>query len=211
MNLWKRTRYALITALLVTAIFPAFSTRVHADEANAPTVSVQTTEPTSSLQPEPQKKPRHWIIMPAIGTYLPTSSKTKDRFGSSWPNIGFVMGMGVQDRIYDKLAIHIDGITRKSGDNHAYMFPLGVIYTTRSISPKPFSTWFGGSADVYIMNIRSIEDSVDTGWKMSGVGGSVFAGVDISNHVSIKASYLVTPKTEGLDLSGTNLIATIAF
>jgi len=166
--------------------------------------------PTTDSAPKIEAKKKHWVIMPTIGTYIPTNDKAKDTFGSSWPSIGFVMGMGIGDRIYDKFEFHLDGIMRKSNSDYVYMFPVGAAYTIRPPKMKSITPWAGASVDVYFTSVRSISNHVDTGWRPS-VGGSVFAGLDLGKNLSLKASYLATPKVSSFDLSGMNLQATIGF
>lgn len=204
--MFRGIRFALATAVLAASLVPIMASGARAEETPATDTQAVTA---AAEQPQVQKD-KHWKIMPTVSTFMPVNDKTKDRFGNSWTNIGFVAGMGIGDRMYDKLEFHIDGIMRKSGDNHAYMFPAGIIYTTRPAKMKSFSPYLGASADVYFIDVKSEEDNIDSSWRTS-LGGSLFAGLDVSDHVSIRASYMAIPKVESFNLSGFNLMATVGF
>ncbi|HEY3298614.1 MAG TPA: hypothetical protein VGK34_08170 [Armatimonadota bacterium] len=211
MKSFKHIRFVFATAVLAVTLAPALATSARADVSTPPEVSAQTVDSASdqSAQPKAQKRD-HWKILPTFNTYFPTSSKTKDTFGSTWPSVGFVIAGAVNDRIYDKLEFHVDGILRSHHSNHAYLFPAGIVYTTRAKKMKALSPFVGASADVYFVNLRVPEENLDSSWKTT-VGGSVFAGVDINRNLSIKAAYLAAPKVRGYDVSGFNLTATFGF
>jgi hypothetical protein len=147
-----------------------------------------------------------------VGLYLPTSSKTRDRFGKSWFSFGVAFGGVGEADPHGRFEPDISFVYRKSGDDKLFMVPLGVGYR-KSLSRDPAaksSTYVGASADAILAQVRSAIDGVDTGTKVVA-GGSLFVGVNLRDNAYIEARYRVSSKVGGFDLSGAQLSAGFRF
>jgi hypothetical protein len=207
----KYVRLILAIAVMLCVMIPCFAQTDQGNNSNntppantlaTPPAETQPSAPTSTTPAAPAKKSEHWHIMPAFCEYLPTDSKTRDTFGNNWPSFG--------NRVYSKFEFHFDGIMRSNGNGHVYIFPVGVIWTTRPWSTKSTSPFLGASADLNIVNLKSNPDNIDSGWSVVP-GGSVFAGIDVSRNLTLKAGYNLVPQVDSFVLSGFNFMAAVGF
>jgi len=201
----KGVRLTLAAIVLIASIWaalPSFAQTADtspAVQSNNPPVIVETAKP-------------HWYIAPMVTLYMPTNSKTQDRFGSTWTSWGFTIGQtfpGGNDTL-DKFMFHLDAIFRSSGENHAYLIPVGIKYTKSLPRSKDFVPFVGATADVFFIDLRSIPDGVDSGLRTTG-GLGVFAGADIGKNLTVKANYYAVVKTQGFDLSGLGLALNLRY
>lgn len=165
-------------------------------------------EPAPSAPSKP--KPR-FRIGPEIGFYLPTNSKTRDRFGNLWSTLG--LGIGQIDPVTTKgqTAFDLHLLYQKKGDNSVFLAPIGVSYRQALSQNGGSSTpYAGASLDLLLASIHSKEDNVGGGLK-TGVGGSVFIGVNLSQNGYVEARYLLTSDLSGFNLSGLNISAGYRF
>jgi hypothetical protein len=181
----------------------------------SPTADTPTPKPE---EPKPTENKRGFQI-PKIGIdydiFLPSSGKTRDRFGKSWGGIG--IGVGRPDRPSSAGRISFDFSTeyKNSGDNHAFLAPIGVSYR-RAFNPddlthsNTFIPYYGISADLVVVDLHSVEDDVHSRFRLSE-GGSVLVGTTIGASGFVEGKYTAIAKVQGFDLSGIRLAVGIRF
>lgn len=229
MNLDKKTSVA---ALLASALFLLVSTAMaqtpDTTVSAPPTASVAPTPDAAasppSAEPKPADEKKHGFQIPKIGVdydiFLPSSGKTRSRFGNSWGGIG--VGVGRPDRPSGGGRISFDFSTeyKKSGDDHAFVAPVGVSYR-RAFNPSDlvesaegdkhtFIPYYGVSADLVVVDLHSVEDNVHSRFRLSE-GGSVLIGTTIGSSGFVEAKYMAIAKVQGFDLSGTKLVVGVRF
>lgn len=198
---------------------------VPADTPPAPPAPVDATPPalpplaapesspaadTPAPPPAAEKKRSRFRIGPEIGLYLPTSSKARSEFGSSWLSIG--LGLGDIGRISPKgqTTFDLQILYQSRNGNHAFLAPVGVAYRTGISQSGVNTTYVGAAADVYFADLRSGTYNVHSGIRTSG-GVSVLIGENFGDSGFLEARYLFVPKIQGFDLSGANLTAGYRF
>nr|CAA9236517.1 hypothetical protein AVDCRST_MAG63-1222 [uncultured Armatimonadetes bacterium] len=193
-------KQALANAILLTTLcLPMAAQAAPADPAT-----------TTSPQPEQeQPRRRRFRIGPEIGVYLPTDSKTRDRFGDTWFTFGIGLGPIPEPQQRGIFGIDLNVLYRKRGDNRALVIPLGVSYR-RSLSVGPTAPYVGASLNLVFADLKSEEDDVDSGLRTTA-GASVFLGTTFSENGYVEARYMGISKIRGFDLSGLNLRAGLRF
>jgi len=163
-----------------------------------------TTEPASA-----PRKPR-FRIGPEIGVYLPTSSKTRDQFGSTWLTLG--LGLGSIGRITPKgqTSFDLQILYQSRNGNHAFLAPIGVGYRTAIRQSGANTVYVGATGDLYLADLRSGAYNVHSGLR-TGVGGSVLTGINFGESGFAEARYLFVSRIKSFDLSGLNLTAGYRF
>ncbi|GAB4451383.1 MAG: hypothetical protein OHK0029_00440 [Armatimonadaceae bacterium] len=155
------------------------------------------------------------LIGADIGFYIPTNSKARDAFGSTFTNYGFGfgrVGQPGQGTFYFDFSIIANGGIFQGGDRRAILIPLGVGYIRRF---KPATSedlgnrqgtvpYFGVSANIFANNLRSDEYEVNARWR-AAYGGSAFVGVAFGDRFFTQARYYLLSSVEDLNLSGWNL------
>ncbi len=187
---------------------------VTAPDTTAPvTPAPDTTAPPADATPAtPQAVPdnsgpppdNRFRIGPAVGLYLPTSSKTRDRFGNDW--VSFGIGLGAINAISTKGTVGFDASIFYHGrdSNHAFFLPIGVSYRIALASGTNVVPYVGVSADLDLTDITSNPDNVHNSFNVGG-GGSGFAGLNFGDSAFIEARYYGLSKANGFDLSGLSL------
>lgn len=193
------THLSLIATLLTVAA-PGF--------AQAPDTR-QAPDPASA--PAPEKK--HGFEVPKIGidlgVYLPSSGRTRQRFGNSWTNVGIGIGRPDTPSSDGRIGLDFGVISKSSGSHHVFVAPLGIYYR-RAFSAgdvlehRSLIPYYGVSADLVILDLRSPEDNVHSRFRL-GYGGSAVIGTTIGASGFAEAKYLGIGKVKGFDLSGLNL------
>jgi len=163
-----------------------------------------TTEETS----ETKRQKRRLVLVPAFNIYYPSSAKTQNRFGDSWPSIGISVAWRDKNTDPRKIELRLDGMGRSSDSVKALIFPLGIGVSQRLSSSKNFVTYAGVSANVYFGKVVSVPDHVNTGWHITA-GPGAYVGANIGSRFNIQASYYGVPSLGGFGLSGFNLSAHI--
>ena len=213
--------YITLALLLLT---PAFVSPASAQDAApaapdtaAPAAAASTAAPTDSTKTDPPKKKGFQI--PKIGidvdTFMQTSGKTRSRFGSSVVGVGF--GFGRPDRPSGAGRLSFDFSTqyKKTGDHHEFMAPIGISYR-RAFSAEDlvrdhtFIPYYGVSADLVAVDLRSVEDNVHSGFHFTA-GGSALVGTTVGKSGFAEAKYLAVGKVKGFDLSGIKLSVGVRF
>lgn len=178
-------------------------------QAPPPTPPPDTSPPPET--PEPARRRRRFRIGPEIGVFLPTNSKTKDRFGSSWETFGIGIGSVSVATLKGQTTFDLSIIrNRNRNDNNALIIPVGLSYR-RALNDNPSVTpYIGLSANLYAATLRSDQDDVHSGFRGGG-GGSAFVGTTFGESGQVEARYHAISKIKGFDLSGLNLSAGYRF
>lgn len=165
-----------------------------------------TTAPTEET--EQTRRKGRLVLVPAFNMYYPSSSKTQDRFGDTWPSIG--VSFAWRDKNVDprRIELRLDGMGRSSDSVKALIFPLGIGVSQRLSSSDNFVTYAGVSANIYVGKVISVPDGVNTGWRLRA-GPGAFVGANIGKRINVQGSYYGVPSLGGFGLSGFNLSAHI--
>ena len=178
------------------------------------------TTPTDTGKPgSPDKPKKHGFQIPKIGVdfdaFLPSSGKTRSRFGSDWGGIGIGVGRPDQPSGKGLLAFDFSTQYQKRGDHHAFVAPIGVSYRRAFGSDAvkqggTFTPYYGFSANLVPVDLRSVEDNVHSGFRLS-YGGSALVGTTIGASGFVEARYREVAKVKGFDLSGVKLSVGVRF
>ena len=152
----------------------------------APPVATTPTAapPAPPTPPSDDDHKSRFRIGPTIGFFLPSDSKTRDRFGSSWFSLGLGLGpvSGVTNR--GAIGFDINLLYQKHDDNHALIVPIGVGYrvalvnTTNADGTKVKTVPYAGlTADYYLVNFKSNPENVNG--TFGAGGGSAILGVKL--------------------------------
>lgn len=215
----KITHFAAVAFALLIICACCGSPAFAEDTTPAPTITTApASDEPSDLQTAPpattdetyqteQRKGR-LVLVPAFNMYFPSSSKTQDRFGDSWPSIGISVAWRDKNTDPRKIELRLDGMGRSSDTVKALIFPLGIGVSQRLSSSKNLVTYAGVSANLYFGKIVSEPDNVNTGWHIMA-GPGAYLGANIGKRFNVQASYYGVPSLGGFGLSGLNLSAHI--
>ncbi len=176
-----------------------------------PLATASPSSPAPGTPPPPAEKKRsRFRIGPEFGLYLPTSSKARSEFGSSWLSLG--LGLGDIGRVTPKgqTSFDLQILYQSRNGNHAFLAPVGVAYRTGISQSGANTAYVGAAADVYFADLRSGLYNVHSGIRTSG-GVSVLIGENFGDSGFLEARYLFVPKIQSFDLSGLNLTAGYRF
>lgn len=204
------------TLFAALALSAALLTPTQAQSTQTQSTTTQTTpvpfsRSVTSVAPATHRKPKYGIG-PTIGTYLPTDSKTRDRFGSSWFSLGLGFGpiSGVPKG--GALGLDLNVQYQKHDDNHIFLAPVGVGYRV-GLGHDPAARtapYAGISGDVVFADVRSVRDNVHSGFRTGG-GGAALLGVNFGNSGNIEARYQALGKIKTFNFSGLSLSAGYRF
>jgi hypothetical protein len=168
-----------------------------------------TPEPTPNNSTPPASSSR-FRIGPAIGFYLPSSSKTRNRFGDDWISVG--IGLGSISAITTKGKLGFDASIFYHGrdSNHVFFLPIGINYRVALAPGTKVVPYIGVSANVDFTDITSNPDNVHNSFNVGG-GGSGFVGLNFGDSAFVEARYYALSKANGFDLSGLSLDAGYRF
>jgi len=174
-----------------------------------PAAFAQGTD-TTTAPPLKATSSNHFRIGPEVGLFLPTSAKTRDRFGSSWLSLG--IGLGQVDQVTEKgqTSLDLNILYQSRNGNSALVAPIGVAYRIALGQGGVNTPYAGISADLVLADLRSKQDNVNHGLQ-TGAGGSAFVGVNFGNSGFLEARYLAISSIKSFDLSGLNLSAGYRF
>jgi len=155
-----------------------------------------------------QKSARKWRIAlkPGASAFLPASTKVQNLFGSKWSDFGVSVGLRSEERDINRFELRADSILRKSGNNHAYLVPVGVGFKHRFSKSMKFSPYIGVGGSICGVDLQSNVGNLDTGIRAIGAG-SAFLGVNMDTKFSVEANYYRFDKIKGYDLSGFRIYA----
>jgi hypothetical protein len=213
-------------ATFPTAVATAFLSLLLAGTASAqqtapkPAPPVETPpNPPAQLAPPPSPSPseesegrqKRLRFGPQVGIYLPTDARARDRFGTSWSNVGFGIGNISDIHQNRRLALDISFISNSRGDSKVFLAPIGLAYSIGlGNQTRSTAAYTGISANLVIASLRSDSDNLPTRTNVTG-GAAVFLGNRFSESGYIEARYNAMGKVRGFDLSGINLTAGLRF
>lgn len=223
-NLMKHFSMLLLPILAASASAQTPPLTPPDSSASAPAASPSTSSTAPSPAPSPapagsNSKKKHGIQIPKIGidldAFLPSSGKTRSRFGNDWGGIGIGIGRPDRPSGTGRISFEFSSEYKKSGDHHAFVAPIGVSYR-RAFSAdaltngSKFIPYYGVSADLVAADLRSVEDNVHSGFRLAA-GGSALVGTTIGASGFAEAKYLAVSKVKGFDLSGIKLSVGVRF
>ena len=175
----------------------------------SPSTGTTTSSGNNPASSSPKKRTR-FRIGPEVGVYLPTSSKSRDQFGSSWLTIG--LGLGDIGRItpQGQTSFDLQVLYQSKNGNHAFLAPIGIGYRVAVSRSGPNTAYVGATADLLLADLRSGDYNVHSGLR-TGFGGSALAGVNFGDSGYLEARYLAVSRIKGFDLSGLNVTAGYRF
>ena len=219
---------AILWVPLPVAMLLAIACPVTAQETKADTT---VSQPSTSADKTEKPRKTHWydhlLLGPDVGVYIPSNALTRNRFGSTWFDIG--PGFGSVDIARDNGRfspdIHILG--KANGWNSALFVMLGAEYRKALLpnrtqpdekkpgksKPVPLPAWIpyaGGSLDLMVGDLISDQDNIGSGIR-NGAAASAFIGITYKNRGYVEARYIGTTTVKGFDLSGWSLSAGIRF
>ncbi len=182
------------------------------DTATPPPDAAQATPVPAPETPPDQNPPNHsrFRFGPAVGVFLPSSNKTRDRFGSTWYSIG--IGLGAINPVSTKgnLAVDLNLFYHGRDSNHAFFIPLGVGYRIALAPGTGTIPYAGVSVDANFADITSNPDNVHNSFTV-GAGASEFVGVNFGDSAFLEARYYEFSRVSGFDLSGLSVDAGYRF
>ncbi len=193
---------------------PAPDTTVPATPDMPATSPDVTTTVTPTPEPPPASKGSgsRFRIGPSVGVYLPTDSKTRDRFGSSWVSIGLGFGPFDVIKAQGQLGFDLNLQYQKHDDNHAFLLPVGLGYRialTKDTEARVIP-YAGVTGDIVFADVRSVADNVHSGFR-EGAGASALIGVNIGTNTNLEARYQFISRIKSFDFSGLSLTAGYRF
>jgi len=145
------------------------------------------------------------------GIYLPTSSKTRDLYGSQWTSFGIGLGSIGTPTEQGHTGTDLQVLYSKRGDNSALLIPIGVEYRRSLGTPNTsFTPYWALGLDIVPNAIKSIPDNVDYKWR-AAAGATAAVGADFGKSAFIEARYRAVSHVEGIDLSGTAFTIGVRF
>jgi hypothetical protein len=170
----------------------------------------QVTPAADKQEDQTPKKHGLLAIMPDLSLYYPTASKTRDRFGNAWENIGVCLKLTGNNDARDQVGLHVSYIGKSSGDGHVRMVPVRLNYTHNLGSESKSSPYVGAGAAALFLSLKSDQERVDTDLRCLP-SGSVFAGLKFGSASFAQVEYNFIPKTNGFDLSGVGVSIGVGF
>ncbi len=171
-----------------------------------------TVTPTPDPEPEQKKSASRFRIGPSVGVYLPTNSKTRDRFGSSWVSLGLGFGPFDVIKAQGQLGFDLNLQYQKHNDNHVFLLPVGLGYRialTKDTEARAIP-YAGITGDLVFADVRSVADNVHSGFR-TGAGASALIGVNIGTNTNLEARYQFISRIKSFDFSGLSLTAGYRF
>ncbi len=179
--------------------------------AASPTVTTTVT-PTPAPAPESSSSASRFRIGPSVGVYLPTDSKTRDRFGSTWVSLGLGFGPFDVIKAQGQLGFDLNLQYQKHDDNHVFLLPVGLGYRialTKDAEARAIP-YAGVTGDLVFADVRSVADNVHSGFR-TGAGASALIGVNFGSNTNLEARYQFISRIKSFDFSGLSLTAGYRF
>jgi len=190
------------------------------DQANHPDynggVPSQSTPPPSTPPAEPEHHRKRLVFGINAGLFMPTDSKTRDRFGSTWWSAG--IGIGAIPRVTGHGSWNLDLRTqyqKGDGDAHVFVGNLGLEYrrrfdTSADGGKKDYTPFYGLSADAVFADVKSPLDKVSGGFRVVP-GASAFIGTNIGRQEFVTLRYDAIADVKSFNFSGVELSAGVRF
>jgi hypothetical protein len=171
-----------------------------------------TVTPTPEPAPESSSSASRFRIGPSVGVYLPTDSKTRDRFGSSWVSLGLGFGPFDVIKAQGQLGFDLNLQYQKHDDNHVFLLPVGLGYRialTKDAEARAIP-YAGVTGDLVFADVRSVADDVHSGFR-TGAGASALLGINFGTNTNLEARYQFISRIKSFDFSGLSLTAGYRF
>jgi hypothetical protein len=177
-----------------------------------PTEPAQPREVLVKTQPEgPKKREKSRLrIGPELELFMPSSAKTRDRFGNNWFGLGVGFGSVHQEGLLGTWSAEFYLMQNSHHGNKAYVAPLGVAYRRALVDRQGTRPYVGASVDLILADFVSRTDGIPWGLRAGG-GGSVLAGATFGKKGFVEARYLATSSIKGLNFSGLDLTGGVRF
>ena len=227
-NLANSTSGAGIAAVTYTAVLRDPQQPAQNQDPNRP--NQPPPNPPAPQQPSPARKPKFSIyLVPDIGVYMPTSSKTRERFGGDWFSYGIGLSSISTPHNNGRVSPDIQFLSQSNGDDTVFFGLIGLEYRQSLLfgqrrkpvnqppNPQPggqpqpeaerkpsYVPYFGVSAYEAVGDLRAVEDNVHSGVR-TGVAGAAFLGIEYQNQAYFEARYVQTSVLKSFDLSGFSL------
>jgi hypothetical protein len=147
---------------------------------------------------------RRFSFGPEVGVYLPTNSKTRSAFGSTWFNIGLGIGGIPQASHSGRLQFDLGLLGTSKADRQILIAPIGLSYIHALSQSTDGGPYAGISGDVFLTQLRSDSEGILS--RIRGTaGGSAFVGTAFGQRGYIQARYYLLGNIRGYNLSGLNL------
>jgi hypothetical protein len=149
------------------------------------------------------------------GLFLPSSGKTRSRFGGRWQDISIGIGSTDRPSVAGEFSFDFSTLYQRSGAYHLFLMPVGVDYrravNARDVAQnRTFMPFYGVSTNLDIVDIRSPKDNVHSRFRLSQ-GGSAIFGTTIGGSGFLEARYIGVAGVQGFDLSGVHLEGDVRF
>lgn len=178
----------------------------------------QTQVPDEQPEPTPRAPYIPWIGL-NVGSYLPTSGRVRDRFGTNWqtfsPGLGPVLPRPVPG-LQSDLSFSVQRRQTGGFNNRAFLALVGVQYQwplfriTQEMTKLPtFLPYAGVGAGASYAALRSEGDNVNG--SSVGASGSLYVGTSIGFNTFLEARYRTLSRLRGFDLSGADLTIGVRF
>jgi hypothetical protein len=218
MDFPRRFSIPRYSAFATISLFPLLAGTAFAQQTAPPPPPVENppNPPASLAAPAPTEKAaapsRRIRFGPQLGLYFPTNSRTRNRFGSTWTNIGIGIGSISDIHRSGRLALDVSFISNtRSSDAKIFLAPIGLSYSIGlGKQTQPTAAYAGVSANLVIASLRSDLDGLPSRTSATG-GASLFLGTRFSESGYVEARYNAFGKIRSFDLSGINLTAGFRF
>ena len=164
--------------------------------------------------PNPTPPPPRRTRVPWIGIdyslLVPSSAKTRQRFGQYLSGIGIGIGSIYQPNLKGSFGLDI-GIQAEEGTGaYMIMVPVGVRYVRALAVVRSWRPFVGATVDMTNVLLRSEPDNIGAAYHV-GYGGSLFLGTSIARSGHLQIGYALYSSIRGFDFSGPNLDAGVRF
>ena len=207
MKLEKKMLMPLSIATLALLIWSS----VPSVAATTDTTPELTKSTNTFEEPEAQTKKKGMLaIFPSASLYYPTNSKTTDRFGSGWGNIGLSLKLTTNYEAQDQFGVGIENIRRSNDNGHLCITPVTFNYTHHLSKIKGLTPYVGAGISSVFASVMSRQDKIDTGTRLLPAG-SLYAGVRFGRTGYIQATYNSVSRIRDFNLSGVSVTAGLGF
>ena len=218
MNVLRSITYLRIKSGLAALLLIGFAPGICRAQAPFP-----ETPPAAAAgmagEPEPAGvPPRHFTkrLLPFIGvdvgTFVPVSSRTRERFGPSWTTWGIGIGKVEQISRRGALISEINFLSAGRGKARAIVVPLGYQYrrTLGEGLGYDIAPYYVTSVNFYGTFIKSPEDNIKYGLRFA-FGGALAAGLTFGERGFMEVRYRAMTGVRGINLSGNEIRAGVRF
>lgn len=173
-------------------------------------------EPAAEEQKEEQEK-KLFFLSPTVGYIFPTSSKTRDTFGSAWG--GFAVAVNPEAFGWDTPRVKAAGMTltpyigftyAKEDENKAYIIPVGLATSWKLKEGKHYATSLSLALAAHGVRVKVPDEGINSDWKVAA-GARVMLNYSLAEWLHLSAGYNVMTEVEGYNFNGFSVGAKIDF